>query len=348
MLLRLSTVPFKHRILPLTIVYAQYFVTRVVAISINSIDGGQACQSSRNIVPLGLFEVQKENTELLRKTLPVEFIQDIKSVKQISIGAKIVDICIRLGGDLMNTAYVFGPAGFSSSYPCIFYTQHIDDLYVSEDTAYDRTVTEGKGKNKKTITIRVGPTSYHDVTERARSLVGQKSCLAIKANDLGYKCKPLFGDLFDHQDYCVDTLHLKLRIFDVILKDIFSHASRTGKYEAENLNIIGQKIKILNRHCEKTVGKRFLFQVDSDDNNKTIALHGKLSGLLQEHFFVDGFFYDDTLEDGIAKSARIVVNKFREILDEIKHTSIKRKGVLKRLPLSNLLNNFVKAIFVPL
>ncbi|CAF1376509.1 unnamed protein product, partial [Rotaria sordida] len=74
----------------------------IVAISINCIEGGYPCQSSKNLVPLGLFEVQKENTELLRTTLPTEFIADIKSVKKISLGSKIVDIPIRLGGDLMN------------------------------------------------------------------------------------------------------------------------------------------------------------------------------------------------------------------------------------------------------
>ena len=84
---------------------------------------------------------------------------------------------------------------------------------------------------------------------------------------------------------------------------MLSHASRTGKYGAEHLNIIEQKIKILNRHCEMTVGKRFFFQVDSDDNNKTIASHGKLSGLLQDHFFIDSFPYDDILEGEIAKSS---------------------------------------------
>ena len=162
----------------------------IVAISINCIEGGQPCQSSKNLVPLGLFEVQKENTELLRKTLPIEFIKDIKSVRQISIGAKLVDIRVRLGGDLMNAVYVFGLAGFSSSYPCTFCTQHKDDLHVTDDTAYDKTVTEGKGKNKKTTTIRVGPTSYRDVTKRARSLAEQTLCLATKTNELGYKCEP--------------------------------------------------------------------------------------------------------------------------------------------------------------
>ncbi|CAF1544480.1 unnamed protein product [Rotaria sordida] len=45
------------------------------------------------------------------------------------------------------------------------------------------------------------------------------------------------------------------------------------------------------------------------------------------------FPYNDILNDDIAKSARLVVNKFKEILRELNHNSIKRKGVLKRLSL---------------
>ncbi|CAF1547595.1 unnamed protein product [Adineta ricciae] len=305
----------------------------IVAISINCIEGGNQCQAAKNLIPLGLFEVQKENTELLRQTLPLEFVNDIKSVKYISIGAKNISTRVRLGGDLMNAVYVYGLAGFSSNYPCIFCTQHKDDLHVTDDTEYDKTVTEGKGKNKQTVTIHVGSTSYHDSTKRARSLAEQTLCLAKNTNELGYKCEPLFGDLFDYQDYCVDTLHMKLRVFDVILKDILTYASRTGKYGAEHVAIIERKIKILNQHCERTVGKRFFFQIETDDKNKTISSHGKLSGHLQDLFFVDSFPYDDILNDDIAKSARIVVNKFKEILVEVKHTSMRRKGVLKRLSL---------------
>ncbi|CAF4093686.1 unnamed protein product, partial [Rotaria magnacalcarata] len=305
----------------------------IVAISINCIEGGSQCQAAKNLIPLGLFEVQKENTELLRQSLPSEFINDIKSVKYISIGEKNISIRIRLGGDLMNAVYVFGLAGFSSNHPCIFCTQHKDDLHVTDDTANDKTVTEGKGKNKQTITIHVGPTSCHDLTKKVRSLTEQTLCLTKNTNELGYKCEPLFGDLFDYQDYCADTLHMKLRVFDVILKDMLAYASRTGKCGGEHLAIIERKIKILNQHCERTVGKRFFFQVDTDDKNKTISSHGKLSGHLQDLFFVDSFPYDDILNGEIAKSARIVVNKFKEILVEVKHTSIRRKGVLKRLSL---------------
>ncbi|CAF5177082.1 unnamed protein product, partial [Rotaria magnacalcarata] len=99
---------------------------------------------------------------------------------------------------------------------------------------------------------------------------------------------------------------------------MLSYASRTGKYGGEHLAIIENKIKILNKHCERTVGKRFFFQVDSDDKNKTIASHGKLSGHLQDLFFVDSFPYKEILSDEIAKSARAVVNKFKEILNELK------------------------------
>ncbi|CAF4393488.1 unnamed protein product, partial [Adineta steineri] len=134
----------------------------IVAISVNCIEGGHPCQTAKNLVPLGLFEVQKENTELLRTSLPAEFINDIKSVKYIAIGAKNIRIRVRLGGDLMNAVYVFRLAGFSSNYPCIFCTPHKDDLHVNEDTAYDKTITEGKGKNKTIITVHVDATSYHD------------------------------------------------------------------------------------------------------------------------------------------------------------------------------------------
>ena len=110
----------------------------VVATSINCIEGSHQCQTPKSLVPLALFEVQTQNTELLRESLPVEFISDIKSVKCISIGAKNIDIHIRLGGDLMNAVYVFGPAGFSSNYPCIFSTQHKDNLHVTPHSAKKR------------------------------------------------------------------------------------------------------------------------------------------------------------------------------------------------------------------
>ena len=100
---------------------------------------------------------------------------------------------------------------------------------------------------------------------------------------------------------------MRLRVFDVILKDILAYVFRTGKYEGEHFTIIERKIKILNQDCEKTVGKRFFFQVDSDDKNKTIVSHGKLSGHLQDLFFIDSLPYRDILEDEIAKSARIVI-----------------------------------------
>ena len=112
-----------------------------------------------------------------------------------------------------------------------------------------------------------------------------------------------------------------------------SYASRSGKYGAEHLSVTEKKIKVLDQHCEKTVGKRFFFQIDSDDRNKTISSHGKLSGHLQDLFFVDSFPYNDILNDEVAKSARNIVNKFKELLNELKHNSVKRKGVIKRLSL---------------
>ncbi|CAF1180245.1 unnamed protein product, partial [Didymodactylos carnosus] len=124
-----------------------------------------------------IIEHTKRNTELLRKTLPQEFIDDIRSVKQIHYKHKDFDVKLKLGGDLMNAVYVFGLPGFSSNYPCVFCTQHKDDLHITKETACDKVVTTGKGKNKVTKTIKISGTSYHDVTKLTRSLEEQKHCL---------------------------------------------------------------------------------------------------------------------------------------------------------------------------
>ena len=75
--------------------------------------------------------------------------------------------------------------------------------------------------------------------------------------------------------------------------------------------------------------KTFFFQVDTDDKNKTIASHGKLSGHLQDLFFVDSFPYDEILPDGVVKSARSVVYKFKELLNEVRHICTSCKSNLK-------------------
>lgn len=40
----------------------------ILAISANWIEGGHQCQTAKNLVLLALFEVQKENIEILRKS----------------------------------------------------------------------------------------------------------------------------------------------------------------------------------------------------------------------------------------------------------------------------------------
>ncbi|CAF1366491.1 unnamed protein product [Rotaria sordida] len=84
----------------------------VVAISVNCIDGGPSCQTAKHLVPVGIFEIQKESNELLRKTLPKDFLESIQSVKQLQVTRKkCVTVKIRLGGDFQNSVYVFGLAG---------------------------------------------------------------------------------------------------------------------------------------------------------------------------------------------------------------------------------------------
>ncbi|CAM4925557.1 unnamed protein product [Rotaria socialis] len=156
----------------------------VVAISVNCVDGGLCCQTAKKLVPVGIFEIQKESNELLRQTLPKRFLDSIQSVKQLQINKKkSATIKVRLGGDYQNAVYVFGLAGVHSNYPCVFCTQNKTYLHVTEkNTVCDEEVWVGSGKNRKKEkrTMIVNPTSIYDQTLGARTLQEKRECLKKK------------------------------------------------------------------------------------------------------------------------------------------------------------------------
>ncbi|CAF3358763.1 unnamed protein product [Rotaria socialis] len=229
----------------------------VVAISVNCVDGGASCHTAKKLVPVGIFEIQKESNELLRKTLPKYFLDSIQSVKYLNVTRKkTVAVKIRLGGDFQNAVYVFGLAGVHCNYPCVFCTQSKSYLHVTDkNTECEEKVWvgTGKNKNKQKQKIIVNPTSSYDPTRGARTLEEKRTCLAKKEkaganNELGYQSEPLFGDLFEFSDYVMDTLHMRLRIFDILLKDILAEGSRTGEYEPAHSKKLEEKLDILNKH----------------------------------------------------------------------------------------------------
>ncbi|CAF3115316.1 unnamed protein product [Rotaria sp. Silwood2] len=313
----------------------------VVAISVNCVDGGPSCQTARKLVPVGIFEIQKESNELLRKTLPKDFLDSIQSVKQLQINQKkSVTVKIRLGGDYQNAVYVFGLAGVHCNHPCVFCTQHKTYLHVTDkNTVCEKEIWVGSGKKRKKEKekVIVNPTSVYDRALGARTLEDKCEYLKQKENnrsnnELGYQSEPLFGDLFEFSDYVLDTLHMKLRIFDIILKDILAEASRTGEYEPAHTKKLEEKIDVLNKHATNTIGKRFFFKLETENNVKTIVSCGRFSGHLQEVFFVDMFPYEKVIENlDSSKNARNLVNKFKFILQLIKTEKSKRTSNLAKV-----------------
>ena len=252
----------------------------VVAISVNCVDGGPSCQTARKLVPVGIFEIQKESNELLRKTLPENFLNSIRSVKQLKINErKSVTVKVRLGGDYQNAVHVFGLAGVQSNYPCVFCTQHKNYLHVTEKNTIceEVWVRSGKKRKKEKKKTLVSPTSVYDKTLCARTLEEKCECLKKKKssrsnNELGYQSEPLFGNLFDFSDYVLDILHMRLRIFDIILKDILVEISRTGEYDPIHTQKLQEKVAVLNKHATNTIAKRFFFKLETENNVKTILL----------------------------------------------------------------------------
>ena len=319
----------------------------VVAISVNCVDGGPCCQTAKNLVPVGIFEIQKESNALLRKTLPTDFLDSIQSVKYLEVTRKkSIVVKVKLGGDFQNAIYVYGLAGVHSNYPCVFCTQHKSYLHVIEkNTECEEEVWIGTGKNKKKQKQKtiVNPTSSYDPTRGARTLDEKRICLAKREksgtnNELGYQSEPLFGDLFEFSDYVMDTLHMRLRIFDILLKDILAEASCTREYEPVHTRKLEEKLEVLNKHSMSAIGKRFFFKIETANNIKTIVSCGRFSGHLQELFFVDSFPYEKIIQDDtISKNARNLVNKFKYLLELIKTEKSKRTGVL-----ADVAKSFVK------
>ena len=227
-------------------------------------------------------------------------------------------------------------AGVHSNYPCVFCTQNKAYLYVTDrNTECEEEIFTGTGKNKKKIKQKtiVNPTSCYDPTCGARTLEEKRVSLAkiekTKANnELGYQCEPLFGDLFEFNDYIIDPLHMRLRIFDTLLKDILSEASRTGKYEPNHSKKLEAKVKLLNEHAVKRIGKRFFFKIESENNIKCIVACGRFSGHLQQKLFVDSFPYEVIQNQQISRNAKNLVERFQKILELIKTPKAERKSIL--------------------
>jgi hypothetical protein len=268
-------------------------------------------------------------------------------VKQLEIShKKSVTVKIRLGGDYQNAVYVFGLAGVHCNFPCVFCTQNKAYLHVTEkNTVCEEEVWVGSGKNRRKEKQKkiVNPTSVYDETLGARTLKEKRDCLNRKErnrsnNELGYQSEPLFGDLFEFSDYVLDTLHMRLRIFDIILKDILSEASRTGEYEPAHTKKLEERIDVLNKHASNNIGKRFFFKIETENNVKTIVSCGRFSGHLQDKLFDDSFPYDKVLQNvDVSKNAKNLVQKFKLILQLIKTEKSKRTS-----DLAELAKSFVK------
>ncbi|CAF1621318.1 unnamed protein product, partial [Didymodactylos carnosus] len=239
-------------------------------------EGGLETQTAKLLVPLGVFQVTHESNEILRNVIPADFCEQIKQLKFVHYKGKDIPITKPLGGDMMNFVYVMGLAGFSSNHSCVWCTVHKEDLKVPDNT------------------------SCYDTGKKARSLFEQKMQLKDEdkkkktpGNSLGYKCEPVFDDLFEFSDYVIDTLHMKLRVYDYILDGILVRASQQTKYGQTHIQEMEEKIEILNKHVnDKKIGKLVWFNYDEDkkggsgkDKVKGIQLNGNFGGDLQDLFF---------------------------------------------------------------
>ncbi|CAF1329648.1 unnamed protein product [Didymodactylos carnosus] len=294
----------------------------IIAMWVNSVDGGVETQTAKLLVPLGVFQVTHESNEIIKNVIPAHFREQIKALKFVHYNGRDILVTKFVEGDMMNFVYIMGLAGFNSNHPCVWCTVSKEDLKQPDLT------------------------SCYDTGKKARSLFEQKMCLkdvgakGKKTADylLGYKCTPVFDDLFDFSDYVIDTLHMKLRVYDYILDGILSRASQQTSYGQAHIQEMEKKIEILNEYVKEKIGKRVWFNYGEEektisraDKAKGIRINGKLGGDLQDILF-ESFPYDKILKEPYENDARNIVARFQGILRVLKKPKQIRRNIdLKKL-----------------
>ncbi len=80
---------------------------------------------------IGVFKIDKENIEILRKCLK-EIVEQMRQLKEIIIDNNVYNIVSYLGGDLKFIAAVLGVGPATSSYPCPLCFASKNDFYICD------------------------------------------------------------------------------------------------------------------------------------------------------------------------------------------------------------------------
>ncbi|CAF1482041.1 unnamed protein product [Rotaria sordida] len=127
---------------------------------------------------------------------------------------------------------------------------------------------------------------------------------------------------------CVATYDLKLNlpIFEEILKTkiLLERSTLNSSYFLTMSVKLAEKEDQIDKVNEQS-------QIDDSHSFCEEEIDAIIGRTYSTRGVKRSFPYKEILGDEIAKSARSVVNKFKELLNEVKHNSVKRKGHLKRL-----------------
>ncbi len=165
---------------------------KLINFTFSIIDEGLKARTSKGHYTLGIFEIEKENYENVKKSLD-SLLKQIEVLNELEIDGTTYSLRYYLGGDWKFMAIMLGLNSAQANQPCLWCKYHVKK--------FDNNVEW----------------SMFDLNKGARSIEeALKSIQNSKIDHNGYSKYPIIS--FIPFSYCIiDMLHLFLRISDVLI-----------------------------------------------------------------------------------------------------------------------------------
>jgi hypothetical protein len=294
--------------------------------SFSILNDRQKCTTATGNYLLGLYEIDSENDEELKRVL-IPVFEQLKEIQSITYENRTIAIIKFIGGDLKFLLLYFGINAANSTYYCLYCT-------VSKKEELEKTLVEFV-KQKFSV---------NDTKEKARSFSEHSSNIS----NLGYKTQPI-SKIINHDHCCFDLLHFFTRsasgvLFERLLSEL-SSSNNQARF-----------IEIFRKHIEDSCGIKEPFKIENNKyemksisgHNINLILHN--SETLFDNLSPLNFSADDLIKKNLQatyssidriKKLSLLWKEYHQLYWKIKRVTDKSESIIINKRVLNWLDLFI-------
>ncbi|CAF1527550.1 unnamed protein product, partial [Didymodactylos carnosus] len=235
--------------------------TNFLMSTISCVESGINKQSATNVIPLGQFKFNKENRSEIERVVPDEFI-DMMEKKLVCLKNLKFELDFQMSLDMKMMWQVMGLYGITgqNKHKC----PHCTAANMAEFGKY----------------------SAFDSAKGARTLDQQYKEIGKSKPGFGYQHAPFFRKKLHYKQLITDTLHMKLRISDILLAEIISLISITdtiaerGQHLKNVMTFLEQRAKDTNTNHKFTLTKKNEIEVADEQILEIFKQRGHVDHLV--------------------------------------------------------------------